>query len=87
MFTFVLIWLVIGLIAGFFASHLVGGGRGLVYDIVIGLVGAVIGGLILGTLFGYQASSFIGHVVVAFIGAAVLLMLLRLVDKPRGLFR
>src|SRR5437868_6753130 len=37
-----LIWLVIGLIAGWLASAIVGGGYGIVGDIVIGIVGAVV---------------------------------------------
>src|ERR1044071_10296786 len=43
----VIIWLIVGLIAGWLASQLVrGGGSGVATDIVVGIVGAFIGGLI-----------------------------------------
>jgi uncharacterized membrane protein YeaQ/YmgE (transglycosylase-associated protein family) len=87
MLTFILVWLAIGLIAGFLASPLVGGGRGIAMDMFIGLLGAVVGGFILGTVLGYQADSFISHVIVAFVGAVILLMFLRLVDRPRRILR
>ena len=41
-----LIWIVIGLIAGWLASAVAGGGYGLIGDIVVGIVGAFIGGFI-----------------------------------------
>jgi len=85
--TVVLIWLCIGLIAGFLASHVMGGGHGIAMDMIIGLVGAVVGGLLLGNWLGYEPSSFIGHVIVAFLGAALLLGLLRIVEGPRRIFR
>jgi len=41
----ILAWLVVGLIAGFFASRVMrGGGYGLIGDIIVGVVGALIGG-------------------------------------------
>ncbi len=44
----VLIWMVVGLIAGWLAATMFGGGRGVVGDIVIGIVGAFIGGAVAG---------------------------------------
>ncbi|HZN93074.1 MAG TPA: GlsB/YeaQ/YmgE family stress response membrane protein [Myxococcales bacterium] len=75
-----LLWLVIGLIAGWLASVVVGGPGGLVADIVVGIVGAFIGGWLFSALdvrtpFGGLA----GSIFVAFIGAVVLLALLRLI--------
>ena len=70
-------WLVVGLIAGFLASVVMrGGGYGVVGDIVVGLVGALLGGF-LANLVGLGASGFIGTIIVAFIGACVLIALLR----------
>ena len=79
------IWIVIGLIAGWLASTLVGGGFGLVGDIIVGVVGAFVGGWLFRALnvrvpFGGIA----GSIFVAFIGATVLLLLLRLVSRGRG---
>ena len=75
-----LLWIVIGLIAGWLASAVVGGGFGLIGDIVVGVVGAFVGGFVFRALnisapFGGLA----GTIFVAFIGAVVLLLLLRLI--------
>jgi uncharacterized membrane protein YeaQ/YmgE (transglycosylase-associated protein family) len=79
---YLLLWVVIGLIAGWLASAVVGGGFGLIGDIVVGVVGAFVGGWIfdaldVGTPFGGIA----GTIFVAFIGAIVLLLALRLIRR------
>jgi len=79
----ILIWALVGLVAGFFASHLaLGHGLGLVGDIVIGIIGAFIGGFILlGVLhfsIGVVGHPVITDMVMAFIGAALLLLIVRL---------
>ena len=78
----ILTWIIIGLVAGVLASLVVGGGYGLVGDIIIGIVGAFIGGWIFRqmgwhTPFGGLA----GTIFVAFIGAVVLLFILRLIRR------
>lgn len=75
-----LLWIVIGLIAGWLASVVVGGGYGVIGDIVVGVVGSFIGGLIFHALhvrspFGGLA----GTIFVAFIGAVALLIVIRLI--------
>ncbi|WP_194726126.1 GlsB/YeaQ/YmgE family stress response membrane protein [Noviherbaspirillum malthae] len=77
-----LLWfLLIGLIAGWLASAIVGGGFGLVGDIVLGIVGAFLGGFLFRT-FGVSAGGgMLGSIIVATIGAIVLLLLLRLVRR------
>jgi uncharacterized membrane protein YeaQ/YmgE (transglycosylase-associated protein family) len=78
--TAVLWWLVVGLIAGFLASMVMrGGGYGIVGDIIIGLVGALVGGF-LASLLGIGAGGFIGTVIIAFIGACILIAILRAVS-------
>ncbi len=80
----VLIWAVIGLIAGWLASAVIGGGFGIVGDIVIGVVGAFLGGFIFRTLgIGTPFGGIAGTIFVAFIGAVVLILLLRLIGKSR----
>lgn len=80
-----LAWIVIGLIAGAVASRVVAGrGFGCLADIVVGVAGAIIGGFLLSSLFGANATfGFWGSLVVAFIGAAVLLAALKLVSGGR----
>src|SRR3989442_3869745 len=44
----VLLWMVVGLVAGFLASHLaLGHGLGLIWDIIVGILGALFGGIVL----------------------------------------
>jgi uncharacterized membrane protein YeaQ/YmgE (transglycosylase-associated protein family) len=82
----ILAWLVIGLIAGLLASILVGrGGLGFVRDIIVGLAGAVIGGLLLHAFRGgpHTEPSIGWEIVVAMIGAVVLLLIARLTSHGR----
>jgi uncharacterized membrane protein YeaQ/YmgE (transglycosylase-associated protein family) len=80
-----LAWIVIGLIAGAIASRVVAGrGFGCLADIVVGVAGALIGGFLLSVLFGASGTvGFWGSLIVAFIGAAVLLAVLKLVSGGR----
>lgn len=78
-------WIVVGLIAGAVAARVVTGrGFGCVADIIVGIVGALIGGWLLGALFNITGTvGFIGSIVVAFLGAAILLSLLKLLSGGR----
>ena len=77
----ILVWLVVGLIAGWLAGVVMkGGGFGLVGDIVVGIIGAFIGGLLLPRLGLGLPAGFLGSIVVAFVGAVILLLVLRLVS-------
>jgi uncharacterized membrane protein YeaQ/YmgE (transglycosylase-associated protein family) len=78
----IVVWLVVGLISGWLASAVVGGGLGLIGDIVIGIVGSFLGGLIfrtahIGTPFHGMAAT----IFVAFVGAVALLLVLRLIRR------
>jgi uncharacterized membrane protein YeaQ/YmgE (transglycosylase-associated protein family) len=76
-----LAWLIVGLVAGFVASRLVGGsGYGLIGDIILGIVGAFIGGFIV-SLFISGSTGLIGSIIVAIIGAVILILLLRAVRR------
>jgi uncharacterized membrane protein YeaQ/YmgE (transglycosylase-associated protein family) len=80
-----LIWIVVGLVAGWLASAVVGGGYGIVGDIVIGIVGAFLGGWIFRALdVGAPFGGIVGSIIVAFVGAVVLLLILRAINSaPR----
>src|SRR5437899_9692190 len=76
-------WLVVGLIAGFLASVVMrGGGYGILGDIIVGIVGAFIGGF-LASLLGIGAGGLIGTIIIAFIGACILIAILRAVSGSR----
>jgi uncharacterized membrane protein YeaQ/YmgE (transglycosylase-associated protein family) len=79
----ILTWLVVGLIAGVLASLVMGGtGFGIIGDIIIGIVGAFIGGWLF-TAMGVAVplGGIAGTILVAFIGAVVLLFIIRLVRR------
>ena len=78
----ILTWIIVGLVAGVLASFVVGGGYGLLGDIIIGIVGAFVGGWIFREM-GWSApfGELPGKIFVAFIGAVVLLLLLRLIRR------
>jgi len=74
----IITWIVIGLIAGLVAAKVVdGGGLGFVRDTITGLVGAVIGGILLHAVRGgtHHSTSIIIEIIVAFIGAVILLVI------------
>jgi uncharacterized membrane protein YeaQ/YmgE (transglycosylase-associated protein family) len=83
----ILAWIVVGLIAGFLASQVMrGSGSGLISDIIIGIVGAVIGGFLAANLLnmpdavnGINVTS----ILVAFVGAVILLAILRAISGRR----
>jgi len=83
----ILAWIVVGLIAGWLASRVMrGGGYGLIGDIIVGIVGAVIGGFLATTFLnmpnpvnGINVTS----ILVAFVGAVILLAILRAVSGRR----
>lgn len=75
----ILIWLFIGLVAGVLASYVVGGGFGLIGDILVGIAGAFLGGFLFSALGVGAPGGIIGTIIVAFVGAVVLLALLRVI--------
>ena len=78
----IIVWLVIGAIAGWIAGMLVkGGGFGLIGDIVVGIVGALIGGWLAGALGISIGSGFVASVITAVIGAVILLVILRAIKR------
>ena len=78
-------WIIVGLIAGAIAARVVAGrGFGCIADIVVGVAGALIGGYLLGAIFHVTGTvGFWGSIIVAFIGAAVLLSVLKLLSGGR----
>lgn len=78
----VIIWLIVGAIAGWLAGMVVkGGGFGLIGDIIVGIIGGLIAGWLLPRLGINLGSGFVAAVIDAFIGAVILLLILRLVKR------
>lgn len=81
----ILIWLAIGLVAGWLASRVTGGGYGVIGDIVLGIVGAFLGGFVFRALHWHPPFSGVASTIfVAFVGAVALLLLMRLVRRVSG---
>jgi uncharacterized membrane protein YeaQ/YmgE (transglycosylase-associated protein family) len=80
-----LTWIIVGMIAGLIASAVVGGiGLGLIGDIVVGMVGALVGGWIFTTLrIATPIGGTPGNILVALVGASVLLILFRVLKPGR----
>jgi uncharacterized membrane protein YeaQ/YmgE (transglycosylase-associated protein family) len=83
----ILVWIIVGAIAGFVASKvLTGKGMGLVWDIVVGILGAFLGGWLAG-LVGIPVSTgtfTVSGLIAAFVGEVILLVVFRAVTS-RGL--
>ena len=80
----IIIWIIFGAIVGFIASNIMGKGDGLLWDIILGIVGAIIGGFIM-NLFGYAGITGFNlySTVVAVIGAIIVIYIGRaLRQKP-----
>ena len=77
----IIAWLVVGLIAGWLAGMAMGGrGFGILGNIVVGVVGALLGGFVGGALFGWDVTGFnLASVLVAFLGAVLFLLILRMI--------
>jgi len=78
----IIIWLIIGGVAGWLAGLIVrGGGFGVLGDIVVGIIGSVIFGWLFGASGYAVGSGVIGSILSAAIGAIILIFVLRLVTR------
>lgn len=78
----IILWIIFGGIAGFIASHVMGSGDGLLWDIILGIIGALVGGFIMNGLghsgvTGFNLYSFF----VAIIGALIIIYFGRILRK------
>ncbi|RUO99262.1 GlsB/YeaQ/YmgE family stress response membrane protein [Hyphomicrobium sp.] len=80
--TVLVIWLLIGAVAGWLAGQIMsGGGFGLVGDIIVGIIGAAIAGWLFPYLGIRLGGGILGEIIAAAIGAIILLFVLRLVKR------
>jgi uncharacterized membrane protein YeaQ/YmgE (transglycosylase-associated protein family) len=78
----IIIWLIVGAIAGWLAGMVVkGGGFGLLGDIVVGIIGAVIAGWLLPYLGIALGGGIVAAIIDAFIGAVILLVIVKLIKR------
>jgi uncharacterized membrane protein YeaQ/YmgE (transglycosylase-associated protein family) len=83
-----LIWAIVGLIAGFLASHvMLGHGMGIFGDMIVGIIGGIGANLLANYFnvhFAIQGHPIISDIIIAFFGAVILLMILRLFGMGRS---
>ena len=78
----IIVWLIVGAIAGWLAGILLkGGGFGLIGDIIVGIIGAFIGGWLAGVLHIHVGSGWVSTILTAAAGAILLLVILRAVRR------
>jgi len=80
----ILAWIVVGLISGWLAGvAMKGSGYGIIGDIVVGLIGSMVGGFVFG-FFTHGTVYFWGSIGVSFVGACVLILIVRLLTPGRS---
>lgn len=75
-------WIITGLIAGWLAGQVLkGGGYGVLVDIILGLLGGLLGGWLFGVLGIWHGGGMIGSIIVAFVGAVILVAITRAIKR------
>lgn len=78
----ILLWIVLGALAGWIASMIMGTSQGVLMDIVVGIIGAVIGGWLMNYFGQAGASGFdLYSLLVAVVGAVVLLAIVKMIRR------
>ena len=74
-------WIIVGLIGGAVASAVTGSKHGLLGDLGLGLLGSIVGGVLMRVVFHYRAGNFVADVLVAIVGATVILLIGKLSNR------
>lgn len=78
----ILLWLIVGAVAGWLATLVVGaGGYGLVGDIILGMVGAAVAGWLFPYLGWSLGGGMVGAILAAALGAILVLLVIRLIKR------
>ena len=81
----IIVWIIIGLIAGWLTGKLMkGSGYGALMDIVVGIIGALIGGFLAAHLGFGGNHGLTMSIIIAVIGAVILTLILRLITGNRS---
>lgn len=74
-------WIIIGIVAGWLAEKIMKRDHGLFTNLIVGIVGALLGGFLVNLLGFDAAGGWIAGIIVATLGAVILLFLLGLIKK------
>jgi uncharacterized membrane protein YeaQ/YmgE (transglycosylase-associated protein family) len=77
----IFLWIIIGLIAGWLATQILGGRGGLLYNLAVGLVGGIVGGFLFEKLNLHVMPDFWGNLITATIGAIIFLLIWRAIRR------
>jgi uncharacterized membrane protein YeaQ/YmgE (transglycosylase-associated protein family) len=78
-------WIIVGLIAGWATGKIMkGSGYGFIADTLLGIVGAVVGGYVAGALGFLPAGGLIYTILIAIVGAVLIVFLFRLITGRRA---
>jgi uncharacterized membrane protein YeaQ/YmgE (transglycosylase-associated protein family) len=82
----IIVWIVLGLVAGWLAGLIMGGGRGFLGNMLLGILGAFIGGFVGSLVFGWDVTGFnLGSILLATLGAIILIAVLRAIPGAQPL--
>ena len=76
-----IVWIIVGLIAGWLASRVMDSRGGLIRNLVDGLIGAVVGGILFRTFNVMVVPDFWGNLITATIGAVIFLLVWRAIRR------
>ena len=77
----IIMWIIVGLVAGWLATQILGGRGGLLYNLAVGLVGAIVGGILFGQIGLVVKPGFLGELISATVGAVVFLLIWRAIRR------
>lgn len=82
----IIVWIIVGLIAGALGKLIMPGDDpgGIIVTVLIGMAGAIVGGFIVQGLLGLGGGGFIWSIIVATLGAIILLAIYRLIVGQRS---
>lgn len=76
-------WIIIGIAAGWIAEKVMKRDHGLLTNLIVGVVGALLGGFIAGALGFGADGNWIVSLIIATVGAVILLFILGLIKRRR----
>lgn len=80
----IIVWLVVGAVAGWLAEQVMGSDQGLIGNIIYGIIGSFIGGFVLELVPGVQPIEdgfSIAHILTATVGAIILIAVIRMLRR------
>ncbi len=82
----IIAWIILGAIAGWLTTMIMGGGEGVIATIILGIIGAVVGGYVAGTVLGVGDVTGVNveSIVVAVVGGVIVVALYRLLVGRRA---